>query len=151
MKHKLDRVLRIRGLLEDVAHFELEKKTAEVRALEGGAARQRQLAMVLRGEAFAELGSKAAGATLPWLMAIADADIHAWRRDKLAAQAEARKPGMEAARAEFLARRRDRRQVEMLVAGALRAEEKERVRREQKQVDEWFQGRRGARRERRKR
>jgi hypothetical protein len=150
VKHKLDRVLRIRGLLEDVAHFDLEKKTADVRALDGGAARQRQLAMVLRGEAFEALGTQAAGATLPWLMGIADADIHAWKRDKLAAQAQARRPGMETGRAEFLARRLDRRQVEMLVADALKVEEKERVRREQKLVDDWFQSRRAARRGRRK-
>lgn len=150
MKHKLDRVLRIRGLLEDLAHFDLEKKTAEARALEGGAERQRQLAMTLRGEAFEMLGSRSAGVTTPWLMGIADADIHAWKRDKLAGQAEARKPAMEAARAEFFARRLDRRQVEMLVAGDVRAAEKERIRREQKLVDDWFQSGRGARQRRRK-
>jgi flagellar export protein FliJ len=148
VKHRLDRVLRIRGLLEDVARFDLGKKNAEVRALEGDADRQRQLALVLRGEALEALESRMAGATMPWLMGIADAEIHAWKRDKLAGQALARKPGMDAARAEFFARRLDRRQVEMLVAGDVRAEEKERVRREQKQVDDWFQSRRGARQRR---
>src|ERR1700691_5374740 len=117
MRHKLDRALRIRGLLEDLARFDLEKTTEEARAREGGCGRQRQLAMVLRGEAFERLESQAAGVTQPWLMGIADAEIHAWKRDKLAGQAEARKPAMEAARAEFFARRLDRRQVEMLVAG----------------------------------
>ena len=150
MKHKLDRVLRIRGLLEDLAHFDLEKKTAEMRALEGGAERQRYRAMALRGEAFEVLGSRAAGVTTPWLMGIADADIHAWKRDKLAGQADARKPAVEAARAEFFARRLDRRQIEMLVEDDVRAEEKERMRREQKQVDDWFQSGRGVRQRRRK-
>ena len=150
MKHKLDRVLRIRGLLEDVAHFDLEKRTADVRALERGAERQRQLAMVLRGESFEALETRAAEGTMPWLMGIADAEIHAWKRGQLEGQAQAQKPGMEAARAEFFARRLDRRQVEMLVAGALQAEEKERVRQEQKQVDEWFQSGRRLRQERRK-
>jgi hypothetical protein len=149
VKHKLDRVLRIRELLEELAHFDLERKTTEARALEAGAEQQRRLALALREEAFEALGLRAADVTQPWLMSIADADIHAWKRDKLAGQAEARKPAMEAARAEFLARRLDRRQVEMLVAGDVKAEEKERVRREQKQVDDWFQSGRGARRRQR--
>ena len=145
MKHSLDRVLRIRKLLEDLSRLELEKRAAAKRQLEKGAERQRQLALRARAEALKIAGGCAGEGA--WLLGIADADLLAWKGGRLRALAEAGRPAVEAARAEMLARRLDRRQTETLIAAAAAAEDKASQRRAQRQVDDWFQSRRGRRRD----
>jgi hypothetical protein len=141
MKRQLDRLLRIRQLLENLSHLELERKTAEVRQLERGAERQRRLALTARSGALARLERAGTEGTPAWLVGMADADILCWKRARLAANAAARRPAMEAARRELLARRLERRQAETLAAAAAAIREKTQRRREQNQVDDWFQGR----------
>jgi hypothetical protein len=141
VSRNLQRILRVRRLLEDLAHLELEKKTAEVRRLEQAAAGQRSLALAVRAEGLQILEEQKDSATPEWLMGIADAEILAWKGGRLAALARGRRPDIEAARAELLGRRLDRRQLETLAAEAAEAERQTEVRREQKQADDWFQSR----------
>jgi hypothetical protein len=141
VSRNLQRILRVRRLLEDLAHLELEKKTAEMRRLETAAAGQRSLALAARTDAMQILEGRKDSATPDWLMGIADAEILAWKGGRLAALARARRPDIEAARAELLGRRLDRRQLESLAAEAAQAELQTEVRREQKQADDWFQSR----------
>jgi len=136
MKRKLDRVLRIRQLLEDLAQMDFARQAAELRSLEVAAAGQRRRALAAQAEAWNVLGSEG---TRGWLTGIADAEILAWKGGRLAALAALRRPEREAARGLLLARRLDRRQVEILAAAAARTEQQQQIRREQKAVDDWFQ------------
>lgn len=139
MKRGLQRVLRIRALLEDLARLELESRSAEKRRLEMRAALQRSLSAAARSNALAVLSE--AGTADDWMTGYADAEIFGWRGGKLRALAAARKPAVEKARNEFLERRLERRQVQALLTQAAEAEETERTRREQKRLDDWFQSR----------
>jgi flagellar biosynthesis chaperone FliJ len=141
MKRPLERLLHIRQLLENLSHLEFERKTAEVRLLEQGAERQRRRALTARSSALAQLESPGEDATPAWLVGVADAEILGWKRVRLAARAAARRPALEAARADLLARRLERRQAETLAAAAAAARERKQRRREQSQVDDWFQSR----------
>ncbi|MGA8109710.1 MAG: hypothetical protein WB974_09760, partial [Acidobacteriaceae bacterium] len=138
MTKNLRQVLRIRALLEDRARAELESRTRAVRQLESAAQQERGGAMASRSDAVERLirGESGAG----WQMDLADAEILEWKSERLRAQAEAEKPAAAAARDAMLERRRERRQAETLVEAAERLEQQERVRREQRQVDDWFQG-----------
>jgi hypothetical protein len=141
MKRPLDRLLRIRQLLENLSHLELERRTMEVRQLERESERQSRLALTARSEALELLRGGSEERTPAWLMGVADAEILRWKRARLAVQAASRRPAMEAARTELMARRLERRQAETLAAAAAAAREKTRRRREQNQVDDWFQSR----------
>jgi hypothetical protein len=141
MMRPLDRLLRLRRSIENLAFLELEKRKAEAHRLEQGAEQQRRLALATRSGALALLERGGAEMQTDWLLHVADAEILSWKRARLAAQAMARRPGIEAARREMLARRLERRQVGMLAAAAASALEKEQIRREQNQADDWFQSR----------
>lgn len=141
MTGQLDRLLRVRQLLENFSHLELERRAVEVRQLEKSAERQRRLALTARSDALALLNTPNEAVTPAWLVSIADADILRWKRARLAARAASRRPALEAARRDLLARRLERRQVETLAAAAGAVREKIRRRREQNQVDDWFQSR----------
>jgi hypothetical protein len=143
MRRPLQHLLRIRQLLENLSHLELERRSVEVRQLEQGAERQRRLALTARSEALALLEQEKAENTPAWLVGVADADLLRWKRARLAAHAAARRPAMEDARQELLARRLERRQAETLAATAAAARQRKLRRREQNQVDDWFQSRAG--------
>jgi flagellar export protein FliJ len=135
MKHPLERVLRLRALLEELSHRELERRATALRRLETAGERQRGLARAARGAGLRRLTEGEA----EWLLEIADAEILTWKGGKLRSLAESRRPEVEAARAAMLERRLERRQVETLVTEAAEAEETAEARREQKRIDDWFQ------------
>ena len=135
MKHPLRRVLRVRALLEELSKLELERQSGELHRLEKSAAGQRAGSRAARGDALRRLAAGEA----EWMLEIADAEILAWKSGRLRSQAESRRPEVEAARAEMLERRLERRQVETLVTEAASAEAVEENRREQKRIDDWFQ------------
>lgn len=141
MKRQLDRVLRIRQMLENLSRLELERRTVEVRQLERGAERQRRLALAARSGALAWLEAAEARGTPEWLVGTADADLLRWKRARLGGWAASRRTEMEAVRRELLARQLERRQAETLAAAEQRAREKNTRRREQNLVDDWFQSR----------
>jgi flagellar export protein FliJ len=139
MKRGLKRLLQIRELLEELAQLDYETRAAVQRGYERGAERQAELNREARGGALARLHQGAA--TPEWLMGLSDAELLAWKRDRLAEMAVAATPAVESAREELLERRSERRQVEVLLANAARAEAEEEVRREQQLADDWFQSR----------
>jgi hypothetical protein len=141
MKLPLDRLLRIRQLLENLSHLELERRTMEVRQLERVSERQSRLALAARSGALELLEAQSVAGTPAWLMGVADAEILRWKRARVAACTAARRSSLEVARRELLARRIERRQAETLAAAAAAAREKTRRRREQNHVDDWFQSR----------
>ncbi|MGB9031612.1 MAG: hypothetical protein WCC27_15935 [Acidobacteriaceae bacterium] len=139
MKRKLDRVLRIRALLEDLSRLEFEKKLAGLRFLETAAQQQRQLARSLRSDALQMLEVDQSARRESWAMRIADAEILDWKEARFEALAEEAQGVVREAREELLARRLQRRQVEVLLSADARAEKKGQVRREQNRTDDWFQ------------
>ncbi|HEX4065880.1 MAG TPA: hypothetical protein VHZ09_07630 [Acidobacteriaceae bacterium] len=145
-KRNLKQVLRVRGLMEDLARAELETRAGLVRQLGEAAARQRGGALTMRREGWEELakgepGQHDSGRESAWLLGLAEAEILEGKSKRLRLRAAAEKPAVDTARETMLERRRERQQIETLVKTAKRAEEQERVRREQQQVDDWFQGR----------
>jgi hypothetical protein len=139
MKRKLDRVLRIRVLLEDLSRLEFEKKIANVRFLEIAAERQGQLARSVRADALRMLREEQSARRESWPMRVADAEILDWKAARFEALAEEGQGAVHEAREALLGRRLERRQVEALLAIAAREEKKGQVRREQNLTDDWFQ------------
>jgi flagellar export protein FliJ len=138
VKRRLDRLLRVRWLLEELAGREFSAREAETRTLEQSAASNRRRALAARSEAWGLIASQE---TAGWLLGLADADILDWKADRTKAAAAARKPAADAARAIWLARRLERRQLETLAAAADRVRETAGRRREQRAADDWFQSR----------
>lgn len=138
MKRRLERVVRIRKLLEELAHADLGRQIAAARSLEQSAAAHREGSGTARADAWKLLES---GSTSSWLLGISDADLLAWKGGQLESLALARQPGIEAARQQLLSRRIERRQLEILDEAAAQTETRERIRRDQKAADDWFQSR----------
>ncbi len=139
MRRKLDRVLRIRALLEDLSRLDLERRIADTRHLEKAAERERRLALATRAEALRLLGEEESAPTDSWLMRIADAEILNWKEGRIKILAAEGMNAVQKSREALLARRTERRQVEALLATAERAEEKSQARKEQSRTDDWFQ------------
>lgn len=138
MKHRLQRVLRVRAVLEELSRLELEERTAAVQRLERAAEQQQQRADAARAQSLGLLFSEQ---TDGWQTQIVDAEILAWKRGRLAALALAGQTAREEARQALLARRLDRRQIAALLDAAEEAGARERGRREQHQLDDWFHSR----------
>jgi hypothetical protein len=142
MKRKLDRILRIRELVEGLSRLDLEGKAAELRNLKMRAESQRRLALETRAAAVRILTDTESTKSQPWQMTIADAKIFDWKDATLRALARAEQSVIDKAREELLERRRERLQVEILHTNAVREDEKCRIRREQNRTDDWFQSQR---------
>jgi hypothetical protein len=141
MKRRLQRVLRVRKMLEDLAQTQFDRKAGEARQLEAAAGLRGTASRAVRTEAVASLCEPAGQDKAAWLTGLADAEILAWTADRLSGLAKARAPEVEAARRQLAASRLDRRQLETLAAAAARTEEREAIRKEQNGVDDWFQSR----------
>lgn len=146
MKRRLDQVLRIRELMENLARAALETKTHAVRQLENAAKRENSSALESRREAFTSASDSGPIDQGAWRLGLADAEIFARRGERFRIAAEAQKPAVSEAREAMLERRRERKQVETLIAEARRIADEERERRQQQQTDDWFQSRRNPRR-----
>lgn len=136
---KLDRVRRVRALLEDLARLELERKAGALRQLETAAETERRRAALTRASALEAL--TATDSRDSWPIDLADSEILAWKQSRLEQLAQRERPGVSEAREILLARRLDRRQIETLITEAARAEQKENLRKEQSRLDDWFQSR----------
>lgn len=145
MKRRLQRMLRIRELMEDLSRLDFEGKSAEVRQMEMSAERQRRLALDMRVAALRILTDKKAVKDEAWLMRIADAEIFGSKEAKLQALVKQEQPAVNRAREALLERRRERLQVEILHTSAVHEEQQCQIRREQSRTDDWFQSRHGRR------
>lgn len=157
MSRQLDRLLRVRRLMEEMSRAEFAHRRMEQVELEQKRDGARETALALRGEARTALatGEQRPGEQGPgeqgvagtpglWHRYLDDSEksmgeAETWER--AARQAEAR--AVEAER-QFLEERRSRMQAEILVRERAAAERVERERREQKEIDEWFGMGRGA-------
>jgi flagellar export protein FliJ len=139
MKRTLERVVRLRALLESLAQAEFRKRSAALQELESAAGEQQRLGHQTRAQAVRELTAAASHAG--WRISLADAAILSRRQAGLETLARNARPALSQARHEFLTRRIDRRQAEILEARAARADEKEQLHREQNRLDDWFQSR----------
>lgn len=141
MKPALGRLLAIRELMEELAHLDLELRSNALRSIEGAADRQRQIRQVLENGVLEDLAGKSSE---NWRLKRADSDLAHWRMAKLETMAETARPSVERAREELLAKRMERRQVEILQESEEQREEQHQIRRDQNRIDEWFQSRSSA-------
>lgn len=154
MSRQLDRLLRVRRLMEEMSRAEFAGRRMELAELEQRREAARETALALRGEARAvlersERSSESQGAEVApglWHRYLDDSENSAGQAehwDRAARVAEAR-----AAEAErkFLEERKKRMQAEILVRERATAERLEQQRREQREIDDWFGMGRGARR-----
>jgi hypothetical protein len=140
MKQKLNRVLRVRTILEDVSRLDYERKNADLSHLKHAAAEQRQLERITRADVLRMLAEGESSAE-SWLLKIADAEMMGWKEARIEALAESRAAEVGEAREELQARRIEKRQLEALLSATARAEQREQARREQNRTDDWFQSR----------
>lgn len=148
MSRQLDRLLRVRRLMEEMSRAEFAHRRMEQVELEQRREAARESALALRGEARAALETAARvpeAAPGLWHRYLDDSENSAGRAEqwgRAAKQAEAR-----AAEAEqkYLDERRSRMQAEILVRERAAAERLERERREQREMDDWFGMGRGSR------
>ncbi len=145
MKSPLQRVLGIRTLLEDMARLDFETRNAQLLLLGKATTEQRRVALQARAEAFRGLEPREGESEKHWLVTLADAAILRGKENRLAALARAAAVASTEAGEALAARRIERRQLEAVVASAAHVAEKKRLRRDQDRTDDWFQGRRSRR------
>ncbi len=112
-----------------------------MRALEAAAERQLQIRRSIRASAIEDLTADTEAGREAWLLKSFDSEIAAWKKARIELLAEQARPPLEHAREDLLARRMERRQVEILHAAEVQEEEKRRIRHDQNRTDDWFQSR----------
>lgn len=135
---KLERLLTIRQLQEEVGRCALQGLFASVTEVETSIETQR--------EAFVEAGQQArdaltAGSREQWLMASARRGVSQSNKGRLSLLLDARRASLKPAMKQFLESRREREEVNLLVEDAKRDATTNEVRRLQAAADEWFLGR----------
>jgi len=125
VKSSLERLHRLRGLLEGTSRIELEMRLKETALLESEA-------LALRQEQHRAL------TTAGDLEAAVVAQLARWREQVIEAALLKKLQEMECAKAEYLERRKERRQVESVLSERRMFESVERNRREQRTMDDWF-------------
>jgi hypothetical protein len=141
MKPTLRRLLGIRELVEDLARLELAGRTAAMRALEEAAERQLQMRRSMQAGAIEDLTAGTEAGREAWLLKSVDSEIAACKKARIELLAEQARPPLERSREGLLAKRLERRQVEILHAAEVQEEEKRRIRHDQNRTDDWFQSR----------
>lgn len=135
MKHPLHRLFRLRSLLEDVGRLELESRLQELARIEGGLDRISDSGKASRRMSFEGF---ARGENSAWLEAEASGELAAWQRGLLETVQEKKLEEVYAARVEFLERRKERRQMESVIEAGLAEAAAGQLRREQRELDDWF-------------
>jgi hypothetical protein len=148
MSRPLNRLLRVRRLMEEMSRAEFAARRAEQTELETRREEARGTALALRGEARAAMSPATAEHDRTpglWQRYLADSEassvqVEQW--DRVARQAAAR---ADEAERKYMEERRSRRQAEILVREKTAVERLEQERREQREIDDWFGMGRGAR------
>jgi hypothetical protein len=140
----LDRLLRLRALLEESSRVELELRTALAARIDRAQQRERETERASRGlaiEVICDQGSapeqsegRTQTRTLEWI----NAEIAAWRGRQLEPIAAATARRVAEGRAAFFERRMERQQVESILDAARAREQAEEERRTQRDLDDWF-------------
>ncbi|HTZ90402.1 MAG TPA: hypothetical protein VMA71_08675 [Alloacidobacterium sp.] len=134
-KHPLDRLLRLRSLVADVSRIELEMRLQELAQVERAVTRAQQNGQALRRESFTSMVRDRRG---EWLEAEALRAWVGWEEDLLEKECRRKTAVVEVAKAEYLERRKECRQVESVIEAQAAAAVVEQGRREQRELDDWF-------------
>jgi hypothetical protein len=134
MKHPLDRILRLRSLLEEISRMELEMRLQEMARLENGletiernrrSMRQMRHKSLVQGEA-------------SWLDAQVMGEWLAVESFALESMREQKQTAADAAKATYLERRKEHGQIESVIEASASVVAMVRNRREQQELDDWF-------------
>jgi len=145
----LKRLLRIRSLLEEASRADLERRVIESARVEAAVRRQEDAVRRLRGEGLAPLLASGGSNVAPSRAEtegqsrnryLAEKELRASQpvRERLEWMAKQEARRMLASREEFLARRKERRQVELLLQAENQRRRVEEARRDQRTLDDWF-------------
>jgi hypothetical protein len=137
---RLDRLLAIRRLNEELDRGALAAALSRVAEAEAALARQETALVQSRVAARAALGDGEHG---EWLLADAQGEVAGWNRGRLRVLLQARTEAVAPAMEKFLESRREHEQVKQLVENARQEARVEEDRRAQAAADDWFLSRRG--------
>jgi len=132
---RLQRLLAIRRLNEDLGRRGLQLALASVAEVNAALARQKMAQLESNLAARAALN---AGDRGEWLLADAQIEVAGWNRGRLNTLLQARASEVPPATAKFLETRLEHEQVKQLVEGGQRAAQTEEDRRAQAAADDWF-------------
>jgi flagellar export protein FliJ len=135
MRHPLDRLLRLRSLLEDVSRLELEARLQELAQVESALTRSQETSKAMRRRSFLNI---AQARREDWLEAEAIGEWVGWEHGSLEKARRRKTVEVGAAKATYLERRKECRQVEGVIEVKAAADAIERGRREQRELDDWF-------------
>lgn len=135
LKSSLDRLFRLRSLLEDVSRLELELRLQELAQAEASLNHLAESRRINRIKSFDGF-THAENAT--WLEAETLDELTAWQQGMLDGILEKRQNSVNAARADFLERRKELRQVENVIEQREAEKSIVRNRQEQRTLDDWF-------------
>jgi hypothetical protein len=135
VKHPLDRLLRLRLLLEDVSRMELEVCLQELAQVETVVALRNEGRKTIRQQSFAGF----AGAdNAVWIEAEAMSEWTAWEQGILETARQKKAAEVSVAKASYLERRKEYRQVKSVIEARMAELAMEQTRREQRELDDWF-------------
>jgi hypothetical protein len=135
MRHPLDRLLRLRSLLEDVSRLELEARLQELAQVESALVRAQEIGRAMRRQSFVGIVQ---GHSTERLEAEAVSEWVAWGHGALEKARRGKTVEVSAAKSAYLERRKECRQVEGVIEAKAAADIIERSRREQRELDNWF-------------
>jgi hypothetical protein len=136
---RLDRLLAIRRLAEELDRRRMELASAGVAEVERALDTQEAIAIEagLAGRAALESGERG-----DWLMADAQSEVAGWNHGRLGVLLRARSAELAPAMERLVESRREHEQVKLLVEEARRLSRVEEDRRAQAAADDWFLSRR---------
>lgn len=149
MSRQLERLLRVRRLMEEMSRAEFAARRMEQAELERRRDAARESSLARRSEARAVLAGEAEiGEVVPgiWQRLLADSEQSCEMEGRWAGAARQAGTRVEEAERKFLAERRSRMQAEIVVRERAAVERVERERREQREIDDWFGMKQGGRR-----
>jgi flagellar export protein FliJ len=141
MKSPLKRILRLRSLLEDSSRSELEKRMRVFQTLDDLRRGELEAAATERLTAAENLlrPNEASVQTLKaWQQADLVGTLATQRAAKLTPTVQAAEQLAAVGRGEYLERRKERRQVEIILEAKSEAARQQADRREQSRLDDWF-------------
>ncbi|HLH33878.1 MAG TPA: hypothetical protein VKX41_04340 [Alloacidobacterium sp.] len=134
--HSLQRLLRLRSLLEEVSRVDLEARLQELRRMESIHACVRGEAASLSRRRFAEIAE--GRRSDDWReMQVLDVWL-AKEKETLETVLSQKAREAENMKSEYLEHRKERRQVESVIAARAHKTSQERGRNDQRQLDDWF-------------
>ena len=145
MSRQLERLLRVRRLMEEMSRGEFAARRMEQAELERRRDAARESSLALRAEARAVLAGGEETVAGMWQRLLADSEQSSGQVEQWALVARQSGERVEEAERKYLEERRSRMQAEIVVRERAAAERVERERREQREIDDWFGMKRGAR------